>query len=204
MGQRLPSRQFDRPIRVFFSYAHRDEALRDELSRHLAILVRQGLVSEWHDREIPSGKEWAGEIDANLDRADVILLLVSADFLASEYCYKIEMERAMQRHEAREAVVIPAILRPCLWSEAPFGRLFDLHGNVWEWCSDWYGGSSYAELLKQGVVTDPKGPSTGSYRVIRGGGWLNSAGACRSAFRFFDSPGFRGDYLGFRLVRNGP
>ncbi|MDX2029272.1 MAG: TIR domain-containing protein [Blastocatellia bacterium] len=138
MGERQPFRQFDRPIRVFFSYSHRDEGLRDELSKHLAILTRQGVICEWHDRQIRAGEEWAGEIDANLDQADVILLLVSADFLASDYCYKIEMERAMQRHEAREAVVVPIVLRPCLWSDAPFGRLQALPKNalpVTEWPS---------------------------------------------------------------------
>ena len=155
MGERQPIRQFDRPIRVFFSYAHEDETLRDKLSKHLAILVRQGLVSEWHDRRIQAGEEWAGEIDANLDQADLILLLVSADFLASDYCYKIEMERAMARHAAGEAVVIPVVLRPCLWSDAPFGRLQALPKNAlpvtkWETTDD--GFLSVAEGIRARVA----------------------------------------------------
>ncbi|MFN0085904.1 MAG: toll/interleukin-1 receptor domain-containing protein [Blastocatellia bacterium] len=158
MGQRQSPGQFDRPIRVFFSYSHRDEALRDELSKHLAILKRQGLVSEWHDRQIMAGKEWAGEIDENLDRADVILLLISVDFLASDYCYKIEMERAMQRHEAGEAVVIPIVLRPCLWSGAPFGRLQALPKNalpVTKWPTPDDGFTNVAEGIRA-LVAAPR------------------------------------------------
>ena len=70
-----------------------------------------------------AGQEFGEEIDAHLDEADVILLLISSDFLASEYCYQREMKRAMERHEAREAIVIPVILRPCDWHDTPFGKL---------------------------------------------------------------------------------
>lgn len=109
--------------KLFFSYSHRDEALRDELEKHLSTLRRQGFIEPWHDRRIGAGKEFAHEIDHNLETADVILLLVSSDFLASDYCYDIEMKRAMERHAAGEARVIPVILRPCDWHDAPFGKL---------------------------------------------------------------------------------
>lgn len=111
------------PIEVFYSYSHRDESLRDELEKHLSILRRQGVIDNWHDRRIGAGNEWEGSIDDHLNSADVILLLVSADFLASDYCYNIEMRRAMERHEAGEARVIPFILRPVYWRGAPFGKL---------------------------------------------------------------------------------
>lgn len=108
---------------LFFSYCHADEALRDQLEKHLAILKHQGIIKTWHDRRIGAGQEIDQQIDQHIETDDIILLLVSADFLASNYCYNIEMSRAMQRHEAGEAIVIPVILRPCDWHEAPFGKL---------------------------------------------------------------------------------
>jgi len=98
-------------IELFYSYSHKDEALKDQLVSHLSNLRRQGIIREWHDRKIGLGTEWAKEIDEHLNSADVILLLVSADFIASEYCHEIEMKRAMERHESGEARVIPVILR---------------------------------------------------------------------------------------------
>ncbi|WP_438001891.1 TIR domain-containing protein [Sorangium sp. So ce185] len=116
----LPART---PIRLFFSYSHRDESLRDELETHLALLKREGLLQSWHDRRIAAGDEWAGQIDRNLDEAEVILLLVSADFLASDYCFDKEMKRALARHDAGQARVIPILLRETDWQSAPFARL---------------------------------------------------------------------------------
>ena len=108
---------------VFFSYSHADEELRNELEKHLAGLLRQGVITTWHDRRIGPGDELHGQIDEQLNAANIVLLLVSADFLASDYCYDVEMTRAMERHERGEARVIPVILRPCDWHGAPFGRL---------------------------------------------------------------------------------
>ena len=108
---------------VFFCYAHADEALRNELEKHLAGLLRQGVITTWHDRRITPGESLHGQIDDQLLSADIVLLLVSADFLGSDYCYDIEMTRAMERHERGEARVIPVILRPCDWHHAPFGGL---------------------------------------------------------------------------------
>lgn len=108
---------------VFFSYCHADEALRDQLERQLKILQRQGLIETWHDRRIEAGQEFAGEIDAHIETDEIILLLVSPDFLNSDYCYEVEMVRALERHEAGEAIVIPVILRDCLWKGAPFGKI---------------------------------------------------------------------------------
>ena len=111
------------PIELFFSFSYADRALRDELERHLAVLKREGVIDSWHGRQIGAGRDWASEIDAHLDSADIILLLVSADFLSSDYCYDVEMRRAMARHDAGEASVIPVLLRAVGWQGAPFGRL---------------------------------------------------------------------------------
>jgi tetratricopeptide (TPR) repeat protein len=110
-------------IIFFCSYAHEDEELRKELEKHLKILERLNLISVWLDRKIGEGGEWKKEIDEQLESADVILLLISPDFIASDYCYDIEMKRAMDRHDAGEAVVIPVFLRPVIWKGAPFGKL---------------------------------------------------------------------------------
>ncbi|MFX0199058.1 MAG: toll/interleukin-1 receptor domain-containing protein [Candidatus Hodarchaeota archaeon] len=110
-------------VRVFFSYSHRDETLRNELEIHLSALKRQGVIETWHDRRIGAGEDLATEIDANLERADIILLLVSPYFIASDYCYNVEMQRAMERHQRNEARVIPVILHPCEWHYTPFGKL---------------------------------------------------------------------------------
>ena len=112
-----------KPARLFYSYSHKDEDLRNELEEQLALLKRQGLISGWHDRRIVPGQEWAAAIDENLESADVILLLVSAAFLNSDYCYDKEMTRALERHETKQARVIPILIRAVDWSEAPFSKL---------------------------------------------------------------------------------
>jgi tetratricopeptide (TPR) repeat protein len=111
------------PISMFISYAHEDEPLRKELEKHLSLLQRQGLVSTWQDRQITAGTKWAQEIDEHLKSASIILLLISADFLASDYCSGVEMNRALERHEADQARVIPILLRPVDWKGAPFAHL---------------------------------------------------------------------------------
>lgn len=117
-------------VEVFYSYSHKDEELRDQLENHLATLKREGVIKGWHDRAIDAGGKWREEIDDHLDTAHIILLLISADFIASDYCYSIEMGRAMQRHEAGEARVIPIILRPCDWESPPLDELQALPKNA--------------------------------------------------------------------------
>ena len=109
--------------KVFFSYSHQDEAMRDQLEVHLTMLKRNGLIETWHDRRIAAGSDFGDAIDANLLTADIVLLLVSPDFLASEYCYGREMTTAMDRHERGEARVVPVILRACDWHDSLFGKL---------------------------------------------------------------------------------
>ena len=118
------------PATVFYSYSHKDERLRRELEAHLALLRREGLISERHDRQIPPGEEWQARIDENMKSADVILLLVSAEFIASEYCWSNEMSEAIERHNSGTARVIPVIVRPVDWSRAVFGKLQALPKNA--------------------------------------------------------------------------
>ena len=120
----------DKPIEVFFSYSHKDEKLRDKLAVSLKIFERQEVISGWYDRQITAGSEWAGQIDERLNTAQIILLLISPDFLASDYCYDLEMKRALERHHDGNARVIPIILRPCPWERAPFGKLQVLPANA--------------------------------------------------------------------------
>ena len=123
-------------IEVFISYAHKDERLRNELEKHLAILRRNGYITIWHDRRIAPGKVWGYEINTNLTKANIILLLISPDFMASDYCDSVEVKQALKRHEAGECRVIPVILRPVSWQDAAFSTLRALPANgkpVTEW-----------------------------------------------------------------------
>jgi len=111
------------PAKVFISYAREDEALRGMLEKQLTILRRHGLIATWHDRRITAGAEWAQQIAGELEAADLILLLVSADFLASDYIHDIELKRALERHNAKAARVVPVIVRPCMWQYSAFAKL---------------------------------------------------------------------------------
>jgi hypothetical protein len=111
------------PLGVFYSYATRDEGLQVQLQKHLALLQREGALSTWSFRKIEPGTRWERAIDANLESAHLILLLVSAEFIASDYCWNIEMKRALDRNRCGDATVVPIILRPCDWQSAPFGAL---------------------------------------------------------------------------------
>ena len=112
-----------KPLSLFISYSHKDDEWRAKLDSHLALLKRQSVFDVWHDRRIGAGREWAGDINDALESASVVLLLVSANFLASDYCYDKEMKRALQRHDQGAARVVPVILRTCDWRSSDFGKL---------------------------------------------------------------------------------
>lgn len=109
-------------VKLFFCYAHEDEALLNKLKANLKPLQRQGLIDVWHDREISAGTDWEQEIKAQLDTAQIILLLISPDFMDSDYCYSVEMQKALERHVQNEVTVIPLILRPIYW-EGTLGNI---------------------------------------------------------------------------------
>jgi len=108
-------------IKIFYCYARKDKRLRDELERHMATLDRLKQVMSWYDREILPGTEWKSEIHRHLDASDIVLLLISHSFIQSDYCYGVEMHRALERHKAGASSVLPIILRPCNWKELPIG-----------------------------------------------------------------------------------
>ncbi|GMV31904.1 MAG: hypothetical protein AMXMBFR59_40290 [Rhodanobacteraceae bacterium] len=109
--------------KLFISYAHEDEAYKNKLLSHLTMLKREGLIEPWNDRTIMAGDDFSAAIDGELAKADIILLLVSANFIQSAYCYSREMTRAMDLHSNGLARVIPVIVRPCDWHKSPFGHL---------------------------------------------------------------------------------
>ena len=116
-----------RSMRIFYAYSRKDTLLMKELLNHLESLrrsyIRQGYINGWYDGEILPGTDWTEEINENLNKANIILLLISADFLASKYCYEVEVKKALERHEKREAHVIPVILRSVYWGDERFSRL---------------------------------------------------------------------------------
>ena len=110
-------------MKVFLSYSHKDEGYKEALETHLALLKRQGLVTTWNDRRITPGQDWSNQISDNLETSDIVLILVSADFIASDYCYSIEMQRAYELHTQERLTLIPVVLRFCDWHSAPFGSI---------------------------------------------------------------------------------
>jgi internalin A len=112
-----------RPLRVMYSYSHQDELFKDELHTALAALRREGAIDVWQDRHILPGSEFDKDIGAALEASDIIILLVSKYFIASDYCWSVEMKRAIERHVNGTAAVVPVILKPADWKTSPFGKL---------------------------------------------------------------------------------
>jgi hypothetical protein len=116
-------------IKIFYCYAHKDQLLRDELERHLGTLKRLNQITSWYDREIQAGTDWEQEIETQLTAANIILLLISADFISSDYCYTKEMKKALELQNAGHAYVVPIILRPVDWRGTPIAKLQALPSN---------------------------------------------------------------------------
>ncbi|MEM7350474.1 MAG: TIR domain-containing protein [Acidobacteriota bacterium] len=113
----------DSSTKIFISYSHKDEDLLDAFRPHLSLLRRRGMIQTWHDRRIAPGAEWNTEIDDHIYSSQIILLLISSDFIASDYCYDKEMTLALELHESRQARVIPIMMRPTDCRGAPFSKL---------------------------------------------------------------------------------
>lgn len=113
----------DDGLPVFISYAHEDDEHRKDLEKHMSPLLRQKLLRMWSDRRISAGAQWATEIENALESARMILLLISADFLSSDYCNDIEVPYALRRNNEGRARAIPIIVRPADWEETPLSTL---------------------------------------------------------------------------------
>lgn len=148
----MPEARVELPLRIFLSYSHKDDELREKFLSHLSPLRQDGLIDAWHDRRITAGAEWAGAIDEHLNSADIIILLVSADFLNSSYCNDVEMTRALERRKAGEARVVAVILRPCAWKTSRFAGLQALPKDgkpVVDWPTDDHGFLDAVEGLRK-------------------------------------------------------
>ncbi len=149
------------PTRLFYSYSQKDGKLRAKLEEALALLHQQGLIAGWHDRCVGAGDEWSGAIDENRRKPVMILLLVSASFIASKYCWDIEVRRALERHDRGEARVIPIILRECDWKGASFGKLQGLPKDgkaVTSWANKDKAWTDVALGIRQAVEAMPAKP----------------------------------------------
>src|SRR5258706_11817633 len=111
------------PLEVFCCYAREDQEMLEHLKKHLMPLQRGGQIKIWSDTNLNAGAEWEKELHQHLESADLILLLISSDFMNSDYCYSTEMKRAIERHDQGSAQVIPILLRPIHWESAPFAKL---------------------------------------------------------------------------------
>ena len=110
-------------VRIFISYSHEDRELKEQLNKSLSALRRSSKVEVWSDREIAPSADWHAELAEELHAADVILLLISADFNASDFIWDEELAVAMRRHEEGTAKVVPVILRDCSWKDLPYAKL---------------------------------------------------------------------------------
>ena len=115
-----------RPLKLFYSYSHKDEGHIEKLEEHLSTLKREGYLSSWFDRQISAGSNFSEIISKEITTCDIILMLISSSFIASDYCFNIELRKAMERHYIGEAVVIPIIVRPTDWKNTEFGKLLAL------------------------------------------------------------------------------
>lgn len=115
---------------LFISYAHEDEEIKNELDKYLKVLKRSGKIDTWNDRALIAGQEWNQTIMSELNKANVILLLISVDFNASDFIWDKELASAMKRHEEGTAHVVPIIIRKCEWSKMPYAKLQALPRNA--------------------------------------------------------------------------
>lgn len=114
-GSIKPISETDNRLTIFISYSHKDEEIKDALLNHLKPLKHLGLIKTWHDNKIVAGREIDSEISENLRNSDIVLFLISIDFINSKYCYDIEMDKALELKGEKQLEIIPIIVRNCVW-----------------------------------------------------------------------------------------
>lgn len=158
------------PLNLFISYSHQDESFKKALDTHLTMLKRSDKIATWNDRAILAGTEWDQEIKDQLKQAHIILLLISPGFMASQYIWETELKLAMERHERKEASIVPIFIKDVVWKGAPFGKVQGLprdakpvakakNDKVWKEVAEGVG-ALVDHMLKNGVPGKTSGAST--------------------------------------------
>ena len=111
-----------KPYDLFYCYADEDKALLNKLETHLSALKREGLIRSWSKQGISPGTNWQYELNNQINRASIILLLVSSNFTHSEHVYNFEIERVVKKRQTKKAIIIPVLIRSCDWEEVKFGE----------------------------------------------------------------------------------
>jgi hypothetical protein len=117
-------------VNVFISYSHKDELIKEELENHFSGLRRNGLINDWNDRMIQAGDLWEAEIKEKLNNAEIVIFLVSSDFMASNYIHNVEIKNAMDRHNNSLIKIVPVIARPCDFASLPISNIQALPKNA--------------------------------------------------------------------------
>jgi internalin A len=110
-------------LSLFISYSHKDNRFRDQLRGALTAYERKGEINSWDDTEIVPGQKWEPEILGKLERADIVVLLLSNDFIKSNYCYQVEMDRARERDATGECAIVPIVVRACRYDKLELGKI---------------------------------------------------------------------------------
>ncbi len=150
--EKMASESRSKPVRIFLVFDRKDRRFRDDMITQLAVLRRNGKIDDWHEYEVYPGSDWQSVDNERLNQANIILLFVTPDFIASDYCYDVQMQQALARHNAGEAHVIPILFLPTLWRDLPFAHLQGLPLTeqkeikaVSEWRSKY---TAYVEIIK--------------------------------------------------------
>ena len=156
-------------MKVFISYSHNDGVALKRLHIHLAGLNREGSIHEWFDREILAGGNINAEVNEQLESSGLFLLLISPDFLASDYCMEREMERALERHRTGDARVVPIIIEPCDWESTPLRNLKALPHDgkpVSDWTNE---NNAYLNVVQElrRVLEEEEAPDTAAQKEAR-------------------------------------